>query len=177
MRRLDDEIPAQSAILKKSIELLKQTAVNPVAGIEYARYLTTPPVADGRLIEEANVVLKKAAEAGMPEAFVEYGLVLQRQRQAGEALQWFKKGAEHGHPPCMWRYASLLKDGGEGVAADQQTAALWCKKAADDGYLLAQVMYADMLRDGTGVDRNEGEAARYRRLANGEVTLPQAERR
>ncbi|MEG9862500.1 MAG: tetratricopeptide repeat protein [Parvularculales bacterium] len=72
--------------------------------------------------------------------------------------------AEKGHTKAQ-HYLGEMYYYGEGVTADNKTAAEWFSKAADQGYAEAQAFLGAMYQKGKGVERSNTEAAKWHRLA------------
>ena len=61
-----------------------------------------------------------------------------------EALKWFTKAAEAGHPQAMYYVGAILEKGDDGVAPDPKKAKEWYKKAAAEGYAPAEAALGRM---------------------------------
>ena len=53
-------------------------------------------------------------------------------KNAGEALRWYRKAAEQGNAPAQYNLGWMY-DAGEGVAQDVSEAVKWYRKAAENG--------------------------------------------
>jgi TPR repeat protein len=67
----------------------------------------------------------------------------------GQALVWYRKAAEGGHPPAEYAIG-LMTAVGHGIARDEKAANDWFRRAADHGFAEAQVTFAGNLLTGTG---------------------------
>jgi TPR repeat protein len=50
-----------------------------------------------------------------------------------EALQWFRKAAEHGHAQAQYNLGNMYLKG-QGVTQDREEARKWFTRAAEDGH-------------------------------------------
>ncbi|MBL4855052.1 MAG: sel1 repeat family protein [Robiginitomaculum sp.] len=101
------------------------------AAILYAENYNIKPDA-----HKAAKLLKQAAQAGLPAAQADYGLVVYQgngtERSIDEAAKWFKKAAENGDPEGRFLYAFTLAKG-EGVAQSFEDAYYWLLRAEESG--------------------------------------------
>lgn len=67
-----------------------------------------------------------------------------------EALYWYEKAAEQGHPGAQFEYG-LMYDKGEGMAMDKGKALYWYEKAAEQGEARAQLNCGSMYDKGEEV--------------------------
>jgi TPR repeat protein len=77
-----------------------------------------------------------------------------------EALVWFRKAAEQGHPSGQLNLG-LMYSGGLGVAKDDAEAAAWYRKAAEQGEAQAQNNLGSIYQSGRGVPQDDAEALRW----------------
>ena len=61
------------------------------------------------------------------------------ERNASEAVKWFRKSAEQGYAPAQFHLAECYTSG-VGVAHNSFEALKWLRKAADQGYYEARVI-------------------------------------
>ena len=87
-------------------------------------------------------------------------------KNAIEAVFWFHKAAEQGHPVAQNNLAFMYANG-EGVAEDGREAVLWFRKAAEQGYAPAQHSLGLMYFKGNGVPKDIGRAYALLTLALG----------
>ncbi len=101
------------------------------AAILYAENYNIKPDA-----HKAAKLLKQAAEAGLPAAQADYGLVVYQgngtERSIDAAAGWFKKAAENGDSEGRFLYAFTLAKG-EGVKQSFEDAYYWLLKAEESG--------------------------------------------
>ncbi len=101
------------------------------AAILYAENFNINPDA-----HKAAKLLKQAAQAGLPAAQADYGLVVYQgngtERSIDEAAKWFKKAAENGDSEGRFLYAFTLAKG-EGVKQSFEDAYYWLLRAEESG--------------------------------------------
>jgi Sel1 repeat len=138
-----------------------------LAGIRDPREPETREVS-GETIDAGRAVsaCKQAVAAmpGSPRYMVQYARALIAAKNDSEALVWFRKAADLGHPRAL-RGLGIIYYTGRGVPKDEAEAARWFRKAADQGDPVAQESLGWLYADGRGVGRDETEAARLFRLA------------
>jgi len=104
-------------------------------------------------IKKAVEELKKAAEAGDPEAQSQWGLLLATgdsvPRDIDEALSWLRKAAQQGELTAMFNLGIILEKGLDGEP-DPDEAALWYWQAAELGDTQARMKLGTMLIKGLG---------------------------
>jgi TPR repeat protein len=82
-----------------------------------------------------------------------------------EALKYFGKSADNGHPQGRYALGSAILRG-QGIEVDEKEAVRQFKIAADAGYSVAQCAYAFCLRFGVGgLEPNREERQRYTDLS------------
>lgn len=135
-RRLGDlyfeKFPKEALIWYEKAAIHGDARAAYIAAIMYAENFEIRPDA-----KRAAVLLKQAADAGLPEAMADYGLVIYQgngtERSIDAAAQWFKKSALAGDPEGRFLYAFTLAKG-EGVTQSFEDAYYWLLKAdADSG--------------------------------------------
>lgn len=77
-----------------------------------------------------------------------------------QALEWYRKAAEHGDKVAMFNVAVLYDAGADGVPQDHQEAARWYGQAAEHHDGRAEYNLALMLTSGDGVPRDPARAQR-----------------
>ncbi|MBB4041120.1 hypothetical protein GGR34_002783 [Microvirga flocculans] len=147
---------------------LEQAAAkgNPVACHNLALLLLTSETnAD---VEKAVELLKKAAEAEIPDAQHALGVLYLKgrgvARNPAEAARLFERAARNGSSVGEVEYAILLFNG-DGVPASESQAARYFRRAAAKGNAIAQNRLARLLVAGRGVPANKVDAAAWHILA------------
>lgn len=79
------------------------------------------------------------------------------EKNAYEAVKWFRLAAEQGYLPAIY-YLGLCYSDGEGVNQDKEESVFWLQKAAIAGYDKAQYSLALMYEEGEGVEVDFEEA-------------------
>ena len=101
-----------------------------IAAIMYMEYYEIKPNA-----VRAAQLLAQAANAGIPAAQADYGLVVYQgngvTKSAQKAAEWFKFAAEGGDPEGRFLYAFTLAKG-DGVAQNYEDAYYWLLRAEQD---------------------------------------------
>lgn len=77
-----------------------------------------------------------------------------------EAIKWYRKAAELGHPDAQSELGHMYFNG-EGVPVNHEEALKWLSKAASQGDAIAQSTLGYMYKNGVGVPKNEDEAAKW----------------
>ena len=113
-------------------------------------------------------MLKSLAETG--NANYEY-LVAEHTADPIEALNWYRKAAEHGEGYTQMHLAECYKNG-VGVSANAVEAAKWYRKAADHGDELAQDTLGNCYLEGNGVPKNYVEAYKWFSVACAQAMPP-----
>ncbi len=98
------------------------------------------------------------------------GLNFYEQGNYKEAVDWYRKAAEHGQVQAQ-NTLGLRYEKGEGVNQDYKTAAYWYKEAAKNGHTQAQNNLGFMYSEGIGVELDYTEAVKWYLMAaeNGHV--------
>ncbi|MFC9892223.1 tetratricopeptide repeat protein [Nocardia sp. NPDC127579] len=124
---------------------------------------TAAVVIDSARLREGESWLRRAAEAGQPEAMARLSAVLSRRGASEEASSWNRRAADAGHPRTMYDLGSALVADGRLSEAE-----VWFQRAAEVDYRDASFQLADVrYRIGVAlVDSGEfAEAERwYRRM-------------
>ncbi len=117
---------------------------------------TTPLVTD--LAKSGNV----AAQYELATRLVEGRGML---RDAGQAIQWFRKAADQNYAPAQYRLGALFEKGA-GTQRSGKTAALWYGKAAEAGHVRAMHNLGVLLADGIdGKPDYDAAAQMFRKAA------------
>lgn len=100
----------------------------------------------GRKIQEAISFLKKAADAGLPEAMVNYGVFLIDHQNGNEAGTYIKRAAEQNNLLGLYYYANMLPLGT--IQDETYLEKLeYYKKAAEGGNVNAMVQLGMQMRN------------------------------
>ena len=86
------------------------------------------------------------------------------EKNAAEAVKWFRRAAEQGMAEAQFNLALILADG-DGVPKDAVQAAHWCRLAAEQGFAPAQDRLGVMYIQGEGVARDEAAALAWFEVA------------
>ena len=113
-----------------------------------------------RDIEQARLWLEKAALQGVVEAM---GMRGSLETAHGDAIQWYRMGAEHGDMDCMYASGEICLEN-RGEAANRQEAIKWFRSAAEQGHKGAPYVLGRIFEEGEGVDKDLEVAARYYRM-------------
>ena len=104
-------------------------------------------------IKEHIAELKKAAEAGVPEAQSQWGLLLATgdsvPQDIEKGLAWLRQAAEQGEITAMFNLGVILENGLD-CEPDTDEAALWYWQAAELGDTQARMKLGTMLIRGRG---------------------------
>lgn len=108
-------------------------------------------------LEKGLPLMLEAAQAGYSAAEAAYGSY-HMPRQVGPtdppiALEWLRKGAEHGHPAAQRDLAIMLMDG-VGTPVQLVEAFNWAKQSAEADFPLSMSLLGSMYELGMGVERN-----------------------
>jgi len=85
-------------------------------------------------------------------------------KDAGEALKWYRKAAEHDHASAQHKLGVMYAKG-DGVPKDAGEALKWFRKAAEQGVASAQFNLGLMYATGQGVEKDYVEAIKWFRRA------------
>ena len=117
--------------------------------------------------EDKLVILQAVAEAGMPAAQHDLGMLYANgdgvQQDFAEAARLWRLAADQGYIPAQLTLGTLYHNG-DGVSQDYTEAARLYRLAADRGYSSAQYNLAGLYYKGEGVPQDYAEAARLYRL-------------
>ena len=131
---------------------------------------------------------RRAADAGLPRAQHNMGVLTLRAERAAESIQWFRRAVSGGWRPSIFALGSLLEEGGDRKGAvgafemgaqqecelsqgalaqlalkeeteeSYRVARYWAEKAAQKGYAPAQVTLGQIFHEGLGVPRDPEHA-------------------
>lgn len=114
--------------------------------------------------------LKRAAEAGLPDAQHNLGIFYARDRDGRpdlpNAIAWLTKAATAGDPESQYILAAILERG-PGGQKDAAESLAWMRRSADQGFRDAQRSLGDRYRRGKGVPEDKVEALKWYLLAGG----------
>ena len=99
------------------------------------------------------------------EEYFEKANSLMRDEKYPEALKWFRKAAELGHPKAQYNLGVCYANG-IGVQKDMKEAVRWFRKAAEQGIAEAQFSVGCYFLYEDGVVKNPEEAVRWFRKAS-----------
>ncbi len=113
--------------------------------------------------------LRTRAENGEPEAQYRLGVNYFEggetyPRDDAQAVGWFRKAAEQGHPGGQFHLGFMTLTG-KGVAQDPDFAARMVRKAAEQGHADAQYFLARLHDTGRGVPRDKAASFKWLRRA------------
>ena len=105
--------------------------------------------------EKARSYYKMAAEAGLPQAQNDYGIICSSNNYYNpqESFIWIEKSARQGYAPAQYHLAMFYFTG-SGVVADVYECLYWLKKASRRGYKLATYNLASAYLQGNMELRN-----------------------
>ena len=92
-------------------------------------------------------------------------------RSPTEAVSWFRKAADQGHPVAQGNLGVAYLTG-QGVQRNYTEALNWLRKAADQNDAQAQANLASMYSNGQGVAKNQAEALKWYRKAADQGVAP-----
>jgi TPR repeat protein len=114
--------------------------------------------------------LKKQAEQGDANAEVQLGVMystgIGMKMDKKEAVKWYRKAADQGHPVGQWNLAFMYVRGEGGLEKDYRKAWELFRKSAVQGYSDAQYDLGMMYLQGLGVDADSNEAEKWFKLAS-----------
>lgn len=154
----NDDMEAYVTLLKKAAAIGDASAMNGLAML----YLGACDPADPA---SAEAWAKKALAAGSTEALFTVGVAYEAQGRTEEALDSFRKAAEHDDDRAMLALAAFYRNG-ESVKQDLGESFQYMLRAAKLGNVLAMNSVGTLYNEGIGVAQNlEKSAAWYRRAA------------
>eukprot|EP01088_Endostelium_zonatum_P011033 TRINITY_DN24809_c0_g1_i1.p1 TRINITY_DN24809_c0_g1~~TRINITY_DN24809_c0_g1_i1.p1 ORF type:complete len:229 (-),score=43.45 TRINITY_DN24809_c0_g1_i1:266-928(-) len=135
-----------------------------VAGSAYANYRLGKAFYEGSRIHKDYRSAKKyiglAAEGGFVFAQFKLGDVLYiEEEKPKEAVMWWRKAAEDGHPEAQYCLGNAY-DQGDGVEQNKIEAINWWRKAAEQGERQAQYNLACAYLEGEGVEKKRSRRNR-----------------
>lgn len=147
------------------------------AGNDSACYKLGMAYVDGLGIEQNNgaaiVWLRKAAEAGHPEAPAPLGRLLYEEKEYREAMKWLREAADFGNIKAKY-YIGLAYLHGNGISKDPRSSVQLFKEAAERNLPEAQLALGECLLNGTGCPQDVPQGAKLIMQA-AENNFPQAQ--
>jgi hypothetical protein len=137
----------------KGADLVRRAADTGVAAAQYAMGQL---VAEGRagFPKDAAVAaqwFKAAADQSYVPAYCWLGELADREKNATEAVAWWRKGAASGDRSCQFLLGRAYLEGKGGLPRDANEALAWIRRAANQRLPTAQVALATAYERGTGV--------------------------
>jgi uncharacterized protein len=80
-----------------------------------------------------------------------YELGLGSKQDFKQAVRWYNKAANQGHPESQYRLATILEEGRAGVKADVANAISWYEEAARNGLKTAKQRLSAMTSAQSGI--------------------------
>src|SRR5262249_36872430 len=115
---------------------------------------------------QAEALFRRAADRGHAPAMVQLGQICATRGEAQEAARYYQTAAEARDLDAQLLLVQAYGRG-EGVARDDEMAAVWLRKAAEQGHPGAQFRLGAMFCVGKGVRRDLIEGVKwYRRAAD-----------
>lgn len=115
--------------------------------------------------------MKQAAQLGLAEAEVTYGLMLERgfgvKKNVDEAIKYYKLAAKKNDKNSQYNLALMLLNN-----ADFKRAAILFKKSADQGHQLSALNLATMYEKGLGTEKSIENAVKYYQIAASSSSPP-----
>ena len=108
--------------------------------------------------------IRRAAEAGIPEAQKQLGNMYHDEKNYEQAVYWWRKAAEQGYGKAQNNLGNAYFNGWY-VEQDYAKAIEWYRKAVENGSINAQYNLGDMYRNGYGVGQDYAEAVKWYRKA------------
>jgi uncharacterized protein len=153
-----DELDARLSFFERARNWYQQAAAlgNAQAALALGRLLRNGEGGEADL-EAALPFFFQAAEAGLPGADSELGLLLIQKNNFAEAISWIKSAAEADDPHAQALLSNLYL---LGVAVEQsdELSLLWLERAATSGDYTAQRDLAGRYWSGVGVQKDRQEA-------------------
>jgi hypothetical protein len=150
----------------RAAELLTRAAdADDVDGITALGHLCLHGRGVAQDLDRAESLFRRAAERGHAPALVQLGQILAARGEAAEAARCYQTAAESGDLDAQLHLVQVYRRG-DGVARDDEMAAVWLRKAAEQGHPGAQFRLGAMFCIGQGVRRDLVEGVKwYRRAA------------
>ena len=130
-------------------------------------------------LQTAAILLRRAAEQGVPAAQYRYGKLLETgegvTQDLEEARRWTERAANAGHRRAMHNLGVMYYYG-TGVAANSETAARWFQEAALLGLRDAQFNLALLYETGDGVPQSLPDAYAWFTIAASDTDPTAGER-
>lgn len=108
-------------------------------------------------IADDSEQIRRAAEAGDPDAMFQMGNIVAQTGNDVEAVRWFKSASNRGHVKATNALGFMYEEG-RGTLQDHKEAAAWYRKAMMRGNPDAMVNRGILLLKGLGVTANKTQA-------------------
>jgi len=137
----------------KGADLVRRAADD---GLATAQYAMGQLVAEGRagFPKDPGVAaqwFKAAADQRYVPAYCWLGELADREKNAAEAVAWWRKGAANGDRSCQFLLGRAYLEGKGGLPRDASEALAWIRRAANQRLPAAQAALAAAYERGTGV--------------------------
>ena len=109
-------------------------------------------------------VIRRAAEAGIPEAQKQLGNMYREEKNYEQAVYWWRKAAEQGYGKAQNNLGNAYFNGWY-VEQDYAKAIEWYRKAVENGSIMAQYSLGRMYQNGYGVEQDYAQAVKWYRKA------------
>lgn len=113
-----------------------------------------------RNAKKANEYQEKIAEAGNVEFQYAVALRLLNNKQADEAVTWFKRAAKQGHTGAIYYYGYLVFNG-MGIAQDKPKGIQYLELASKKDFVMANYQLGRIYHAGDGVEQDYDKAIGY----------------
>ncbi|MFS2318599.1 peptidoglycan-binding protein [Maricaulis sp. D1M11] len=137
-------------------------------GNPVARYMLGANLLEQGNTQAAAILLRRAAEQGIPAAQYRYGILLEDgegvDANVDEARQWVERAANSGHRRAMYRLG-VMYHFGRGTERNDETAARWFEEASLLGLADAQFNLAMLFERGQGVPQSPADAFAWYTIA------------
>jgi len=132
------------------------------AGDPVARYQLALRRLEAGGTRDAEALMRRAAEQGVPDAQRRYALMVQSGTSSApaneaEAREWMVRAAENGNVQAMYDAGSMFINADDGDVS-QGEAARWFEQAALHGYRDSQFNIALLFQEGFGVPQSPADA-------------------
>lgn len=128
-------------------------------------------------LERKLAILKKAAEAGDPEAQASLASMYAKgegaQKDTAEAIVWYQKAALHNNAEAQYQLGLMMLIGRD-IPKDEAQSIELIRKAADQGHLQATLSLGGAYEKGIGVPRDIDKAFEFYQLAAERANNPES---
>jgi tetratricopeptide (TPR) repeat protein len=124
----------------------------------YEGYLVTAPINAQSVVQACKAALNEFPDT--PRFQAQLGWAFYKADQKGQAVEWFRKAAEHGNAlGQLW--LGQMYYFGIGLPKDSTQAAKWFRTAAEQGNALGQLWLGGMYFSGLGVPKDSTQAVEW----------------